>query len=44
MLKKDTLVIAASVVLAVVLVGLIVFEAKNPQGGVILLQELLGRA
>lgn len=42
MSKKEIAVIAASVVLFVILAALIVFERQNPEGGTVLLQNLLG--
>lgn len=43
MLKKDTIIIAASVVLFVVLVALLLCEMQNPEGGVRFISNLLGR-
>lgn len=42
MLKKDTIIIAASVVLFVILAVLLFIEMKNPEGGVRLIANLLG--
>ena len=42
MLKKNTAVIVACVVLFVLLVALLLFEMQNPEGGVKLLGELFG--
>ena len=41
MLKKDTIIIAASVVLFVVLIALLFIEMRNPEGGVRLIANLL---
>ena len=41
-MKKDTVVIGACVVLFVVLVALLFFEMKNPEGGVRLIEGLFG--
>ncbi len=43
MLKKDTIIIAASVVLFVVLVALLLCEMQNAEGGVRFISNLLGR-
>ncbi len=40
MLKKDTVVIVGCVVLFVVLAALLLFEVKNPEGGVKLFEEI----
>ena len=42
MLKKDTIIIAASVVLFIVLAVLLFFEMQDPEGGVRLIAKLLG--
>ena len=42
MSKKEIAVIIASVVLFVILAALVVFERQNPEGGTVLLQNLLG--
>ena len=44
MLKKDTIIIAASVLLFVILVALLVCEMQNPEGGVKLLEGLFGES
>lgn len=43
MVKKDTIIIAASVVLFVILVALLFCEMQNPEGGVSFISNLLGR-
>ena len=43
MVKKDTAVIVACVVLFVLLVALMFFERQNPDGGVKFVASLLGR-
>ncbi len=42
MSKKEIAVIIASVVLFVILAALVVFERQNPEGGTVILQNLLG--
>ncbi len=42
MVKKDTLVIIASVLLFVILAALLFLEMKNPEGGMELMAGLLG--
>lgn len=44
MLKKNTAVIVACVVLFAVLVALLLFEMQNPEGGVKLLEGLFGES
>lgn len=43
MLKKDTIIIAGCVVLFAILVLLLLFEMKNPEGGVKLIAHLFGK-
>ena len=42
MSKKEIAVIIVSVVLFVILAALVVFERQNPEGGTVILQNLLG--
>ncbi len=44
MLKKDTVVIIGCVVLFAVLAALLLFEMKNPEGGVKLLESAFSSA
>ncbi|MGN1167328.1 MAG: hypothetical protein ACI4S2_12975 [Lachnospiraceae bacterium] len=41
-MKRDTLIVVGSVVLAVILVGLFVAEILNPQGGAAMLSGMMG--
>ena len=42
--QKEIAIIIASVVLFVILAALVVFERQNPEGGTVILQNLLGSA